>query len=51
MLLATTLSAPLSKQTRLSFHQIQFFLYRSFLYSKLDHTICPDQAYVRISFS
>jgi len=39
----TTLSVPLSKQSRLWFHQRKLSLFRPFLFSsKLDHTTCSD---------
>ena len=39
----TTLSIPLSKQSRLRFHVKKLCLFRPFLFSsKLDHTTCSD---------
>jgi len=43
MLINTTLSVPLSKQSLLWFHQSKLSLFRPFLFSsKLDHITCSD---------
>jgi len=43
MAIKTTLSVPLSKQSRLWFYQMKLSLFRPFLFSsKLDHTTCSD---------